>query len=56
MFEFAGRIERINIDHDAAGEQAEYDPSDTGIHGAYVAALHDHIEIPGSLAEASAPE
>jgi len=26
------------IDYDAAGEQAEYDPSDTGIHGAYVAA------------------
>ena len=32
------------IDYDAAGEQAEYDPSDSGIHGAYVAALHDHIE------------
>ncbi len=32
------------IDADAAGEGAEYDPSDTGIHGAYVAALHDHLE------------
>jgi carboxypeptidase C (cathepsin A) len=32
------------IDYDAAGENPEYDPSDTGIHGAYVAALHDHIE------------
>ncbi|HEV7384126.1 MAG TPA: peptidase S10 [Phenylobacterium sp.] len=32
------------IDADAAGESAEYDPSDTGIHGAYVAALHDHLE------------
>ncbi|MDB5426132.1 MAG: peptidase [Phenylobacterium sp.] len=32
------------IDSDAAGENAEYDPSDTGIHGAYVAALHEHLE------------
>ncbi|MFL5297891.1 MAG: S10 family peptidase [Phenylobacterium sp.] len=32
------------IDYDAAGENPEYDPSDTGIHGAYVAALHDHLE------------
>jgi carboxypeptidase C (cathepsin A) len=32
------------IDVDAAGENSEYDPSDTGIHGAYVAALHDHLE------------
>jgi carboxypeptidase C (cathepsin A) len=32
------------IDYDAAGENAEYDPSDSGIHGAYVAALHDHLE------------
>ena len=32
------------IDYDAAGEGPEYDPSDTGIHGAYVAALHDHLE------------
>lgn len=32
------------IDTDAAGETTEYDPSDTGIHGAYVAALHDYLE------------
>jgi carboxypeptidase C (cathepsin A) len=32
------------IDVDAAGENAEYDPSDTGIQGAYVAALHEHLE------------
>jgi carboxypeptidase C (cathepsin A) len=32
------------IDADAAGDSAEYDPSDTGIHGAYVAALHEHLE------------
>jgi carboxypeptidase C (cathepsin A) len=32
------------IDYDAAGENSEYDPSDTGIHGAYVAALHEHLE------------
>jgi carboxypeptidase C (cathepsin A) len=32
------------IDYDAAGEGPEYDPSDSGIHGAYVAALHDHLE------------
>jgi carboxypeptidase C (cathepsin A) len=32
------------IDSDAAGDSAEYDPSDTGIHGAYVAALHEHLE------------
>jgi carboxypeptidase C (cathepsin A) len=32
------------IDADAAGEASEYDPSDTGIHGAYVAALHDYLE------------
>ncbi len=32
------------IDEDAAGAGAGYDPSDTGINGAYVAALHDHLE------------
>ncbi len=32
------------IDADDAGEAAEFDPSDTGIHGAYVAALHDWLE------------
>jgi carboxypeptidase C (cathepsin A) len=32
------------IDADDAGESAEFDPSDTGIHGAYVAALHDWLE------------
>jgi carboxypeptidase C (cathepsin A) len=31
------------IDSDAAGENAEYDPSDTGINGAYVGALHDYL-------------
>jgi carboxypeptidase C (cathepsin A) len=32
------------IDADDAGEAAEFDPSDTAIHGAYVAALHDWLE------------
>lgn len=32
------------IDEDAAGTGAGYDPSDTGINGAYVAALHEHLE------------
>ncbi|WP_372782827.1 S10 family peptidase [Phenylobacterium sp.] len=32
------------IDADNAGEGPEYDSSDTGIHGAYVAALHDWVE------------
>jgi carboxypeptidase C (cathepsin A) len=30
-------------DVDAAGETPEYDPSDTGITGAYVAAFHDYL-------------
>jgi carboxypeptidase C (cathepsin A) len=32
------------VDIDAAGESPSYDPSDTGISGAFVAALHDYIE------------
>jgi carboxypeptidase C (cathepsin A) len=31
------------IDVDAAGETPEYDPSDTGITGAFVAAFHDYL-------------
>lgn len=31
-------------DVDAAGENPSYDPSDTGISGAFVAALHDYLE------------
>ena len=31
------------IDVDAAGEGPEYDPSDTGITGAFVAAFHDYL-------------
>ena len=30
-------------DFDAAGESPEYDPSDTGITGAFVAAFHDYL-------------
>ena len=36
------RFTGINADN--AGESPEYDPSDTGINGAYVAALHDWLE------------
>ena len=36
------RFTGINTDN--AGENPEYDPSDTGINGAYVAALHDWLE------------
>jgi carboxypeptidase C (cathepsin A) len=32
------------VDIDAAGESPSYDPSDTGISGAFVAALHDYLE------------
>lgn len=32
------------INPDNVGENADYDPSDTGINGAYVAALHDWLE------------
>jgi carboxypeptidase C (cathepsin A) len=32
------------IDVDAAGENPSYDASDTGITGAYVAAIHDYLE------------
>src|SRR6202021_700593 len=31
-------------DPDAAGESPGYDPSDTGISGAYVGAFHDYIQ------------
>ena len=31
------------IDVDAAGEEPEFDPSDTGITGAFVAAFHDYL-------------
>ena len=31
-------------DADAAGENPSYDPSDTGISGAYVASFHDYLE------------
>lgn len=31
-------------DVDAAGENPSYDPSDTGISGAFVAAIHDYLE------------
>ena len=36
------RFTGINTDN--AGENPEYDPSDTGINGAYVGALHDWLE------------
>ena len=39
------RFTGINADN--ASENAEYDPSDTGINGAYVAALHDWVESLG---------
>ena len=39
------RFTGINVDN--AGANAEYDPSDTGINGAYVAALHDWVESLG---------
>ncbi len=32
------------VDVDAAGESPSYDPSDSGISGAFVAALHDYLE------------
>lgn len=32
------------VDLDAAGENPSYDPSDSGISGAFVAALHDYLE------------
>jgi carboxypeptidase C (cathepsin A) len=32
------------VDTDAAGEAPSYDPSDSGIGGAYIAALHDYLE------------
>jgi len=32
------------IDLDAAGDASEYDPSDTGMRPAFVAALHDYLE------------
>lgn len=32
------------IDLDAAGDSSEYDPSDTGMRPAFVAALHDYLE------------
>ena len=32
------------VDVDAAGENPSYDASDTGINGAFVAALHDYLE------------
>lgn len=32
------------VDVDAAGEAPSYDPSDSGISGAFVAALHDYLE------------
>jgi carboxypeptidase C (cathepsin A) len=32
------------LDVDAAGENPSYDPSDTGIAGAFVAAIHDYLE------------
>ena len=43
------RFTGINVDN--AGENPEYDPSDTGIHGAYVAALHDWLEQLGYTTE-----
>lgn len=33
-----------DVDVDAAGENPSYDASDTGISGAFVAALHDYLE------------
>jgi carboxypeptidase C (cathepsin A) len=33
------------VDVDAAGEAPSYDASDTGIAGAFVAALHDYLEV-----------
>ncbi|HWA63760.1 MAG TPA: peptidase S10 [Caulobacteraceae bacterium] len=32
------------IDVDAAGEDPEFDPSDTGVQGAFVAAFHDYLQ------------
>ncbi len=43
------RFTGINTDNTAAN--AEYDPSDTGINGAYVAALHDWVEQLGYTTE-----
>jgi carboxypeptidase C (cathepsin A) len=43
------RFTGINTDNTGAG--AEYDPSDTGINGAYVAALHDWVEQLGYTTE-----
>ena len=34
----------LGYDYDAAGETPGYDPSDTGISGAYVAAFHDYVQ------------
>jgi carboxypeptidase C (cathepsin A) len=33
----------LGMDVDAAGEGAEYDPSDTGVTGAFVSAFHDYL-------------
>lgn len=43
------RFTGINTDNTGAG--AEYDPSDTGINGAYVAALHDWVEQLGYITD-----
>src|SRR6201999_455549 len=32
------------IDQDAAGDGPEYDPSDTGVSGAFIGTLHDYLE------------
>ena len=42
MGRYDARFEGFDVD--AAGETPGYDPSDTGITGAYVAAFHDYIE------------
>ena len=42
MGRYDARFEGFDID--AAGENAGYDPSDTGISGVYVAAFHDYIQ------------
>jgi carboxypeptidase C (cathepsin A) len=39
---YDGRFE--GPDADAAGENPSFDPSDTGINGAYVASFHDYLE------------
>jgi carboxypeptidase C (cathepsin A) len=42
----SGRLDSrfTGIDADAAGDGPEYDPSDTGVSGAFIGTLHDYLE------------